>query len=59
MDISELKFAANIDGCKQARDYLTSIGEWSMKLERLDGYSIVFRANELYYKKKKDDTKLN
>lgn len=42
------RFAPTTEGCKEAREYLMSIGAWSRRIERMDGYSLVFHANEIY-----------
>lgn len=58
---TKLRFKLTIEGCKEAQEYLRHTGAWNLLVERMDGYSQVIYANELYNatKPKKNDTKLN
>jgi len=55
------KFKMTIQGCSEARKWLQTQGAWTPRTERMDGYSLVHYANDLYNQPKteKNDTILN
>ena len=51
-ETKKLKFPLNSHGCIEARKYLESVNLYTPRIERLDGYSMVIYANEVYEQKK-------
>lgn len=51
--MKKYKFEPTVSGCKEAQEYLKSVGAWSRRVQEMDGYSQVFLANELYNQPKK------
>jgi hypothetical protein len=48
-----MKFTPNIKGFSEAKKWLKDNGLYTKLAERMDGYSLVFYANDKYRKKKK------
>jgi hypothetical protein len=42
------RFEPTVEGCREAQEYLKKEGAWTPRVERMDGYSQVFYANELF-----------